>query len=90
MIKKLEKFGHPILDREQEVHRDIESFNIKGLSNNQFKDIKCIFRKNKEVFMGPARPAEVGEHHTDLKPGVISKKPKLYSVSIYCLKRRSG
>lgn len=64
----------PDLDREQQVEKDIEMFEIRGLPNNQVRDIKSILRKNKEVFRCPVRRAKLGEHQIDLKPGVIRKK----------------
>lgn len=82
VMKNLAKLGKLILGRDQEAEMDIERFNIKGLSNNQDKNIKSTLRRNKEMLIGPLWPVEVGDHHTNLKLIVFTKKPKINSISI--------
>lgn len=82
VMKNLAKLGKLILGRDQEAEMDIERFNIKGLSNNQDKNIKSTLRRNREMLIGPLWPVEYGDHHTNLKLIVITKKPKINSTSI--------
>lgn len=45
VMRNSEKLEIPVLNKEQEIERDIERFEIKSLSNIQVRDKKSILRK---------------------------------------------